>query len=356
MKEMTSLERIQAVMRGETPDFMPVVPQSFMFAMNDGGYSIGEINRKPAIMAKCHIECREKYGYDGCVIDVDDSTLAEACGAKVEYRNDSVAVVKESDPVLKDLRQIDYLKMPDPEVDGRLPEWLETTSRIAEKIGKEAMVMGRADQGPFSLLCLLRGTQEFLIDLFEEDEDVILHALEWTTKVHTSFAKAQLKAGAMISSMGDAYASPNLISPNLYRQFALPFEKEVVKEVQTGNGKYSIHICGDTTKIIEDMGSTGARVLEVDSMLDMKHARGVVPEGTTLMGNVDPNGILYLGNTSQVDSAVKNLVEAVSGKGIIISSGCAIGANVKPENMRAFIDAARKYGSYENIMRLQSQK
>lgn len=352
MKEMTSLERIQAVMRGEVPDYLPVLPQSFMFAMADGGYSIGEVNRKPAVMAKCHLECREKYGYDGCIVDVDDSTLAEACGAKVDYRDDSVAVVKESEPVLKDLRQIDDLKMPDPKKDGRLPEWLETTSRIAEKIGKEAMVMGRADQGPFSLLCLLRGTQEFMIDLFEEDEDVILHALEWTTKVHASFAKAQLEAGATITSMGDAYASPNLISPDLYRQFALPYEKEVVKEVQTGDNLYSIHICGNTSRIIGDMGSTGAKVLEVDSMMDMKTARELVPAGTTMMGNIDPNGILYMGSTDQVEEAVKNLIESTAGKGLIVSSGCAIGANVPPENMKALVDAARKYGSYENLMRL----
>ena len=147
MKMMTSLERVQAVMQGEIPDFLPVIPQSFLFAMQDNGYSIGTVNRKPSIMAKCHLECREKYGYDGCVMDVDDSTLAEACGAKVIYREGNVAVVKESEPVLKDLRQIDDLKMPDPQKDGRLPEWLETTSRIAEKISQEAVVMGRADQG-----------------------------------------------------------------------------------------------------------------------------------------------------------------------------------------------------------------
>lgn len=194
-----------------------------------------------------------------------------------------------------------------------------------------------------------------MIDLFEEEEEVILHALEWTTKVHIAFAKAQLEAGAVITSMGDAYASPNLISPNLYNTFALPFEKKTVKEVQTGDKLYSIHICGDTSKIIEDMATTGAKVLEVDAMLDMKKARNIVPESTTLMGNIDPSGILYLGTREDIEGSVKNLVEATEGKGLIISSGCAIGANVPADNMRTFIKAARKYGSYENVMRLQGK-
>ncbi|MCI8597523.1 MAG: uroporphyrinogen decarboxylase [Lachnospiraceae bacterium] len=353
MKMMTSLERVQAVMQGEIPDFLPVIPQSFLFAMQDNGYSIGTVNRKPSIMAKCHLECREKYGYDGCVMDVDDSTLAEACGAKVIYREGNVAVVKESEPVLKDLRQIDDLKMPDPQKDGRLPEWLETTSRIAEKISQEAVVMGRADQGPFNLLCILRGTQEFMLDLLEEEEDVILHALEWTTKVHIAFAKAQLEAGATMTSMGDAYASPNLVSPAVYRKYALPFEKKVVDAVQTVQKPFSIHICGDTNQIIEDMGQTGARILEVDWKLDMKKARAKIPDHTILMGNVNPSDPLYLGTSMDVDAAVKKVVEDTKGKGLIISSGCAIGANTKPENIQAFVKAGRTYGAYENVMKLQ---
>ncbi|MCI6005744.1 MAG: uroporphyrinogen decarboxylase family protein [Blautia sp.] len=99
---MNSLERVQTVLRGEIPDYLPVIPQSFMFAMRTGGYNIGTVNRNPAIMAKCHMESREKFGYDGCVIDVDDSTLAEACGAKVIFRDDEVAVVDERNPLLKD--------------------------------------------------------------------------------------------------------------------------------------------------------------------------------------------------------------------------------------------------------------
>lgn len=350
---MTSLERMQTVLKGEVPDFLPVLPQSFMYAMADSGYSIGQVNRKPAVMAKCHLDCREKYGYDGCIIDVDDSTLAEACGAKVIYREDNVAVVKESEPVLNDLREIDDLKMPDPKKDGRLCEWLETTARISEKIGKEAVVMGRADQGPFNLLCILRGTQEFMLDLLEEDEDVIKHALEWTTKVHIAFAKAELEAGANVTSMGDAYASPNLVAPTVYKKYAFPYEKEVVNAVQTEKYPYSIHICGDTNAIIEDMGQTGARILEIDWKLNMKHARESVPDDILLMGNVNPSDPLYLGTPGDVDAAVRKVVEDTRGKGLIISSGCAIGANTPPENFKALIDAARKYGAKENVESLQ---
>ena len=71
MKEMTSLERCIAVLDGKISDRIPVVPQAFLFASNALGYDIGQINRNPKLLAKSHIVCQEKYGYDGCVIDVD---------------------------------------------------------------------------------------------------------------------------------------------------------------------------------------------------------------------------------------------------------------------------------------------
>lgn len=260
---MNGLERVQAVLRGEIPDRVPVIPQGFMFSAHDAGYEIGKINRNPRLMAECHRICQEKYGYDGCVIDVDDASLAEACGARVIYREDSVAVVDEAHPLLEDLREIEDLRLPDPQKDGRLPEWLETSQRLMEMIGDHVFIMGRADQGPFSLLSLLRGTQEFMMDLLTEDEDVIIRALNWATEAHVRFAEAQLKI-AHGSSMGDAYASPELISPEMYSRFALPCEKKTVEALQAMQKPYSIHICGDTTGIIRDMGTTGADILEID--------------------------------------------------------------------------------------------
>ena len=350
---MNSLQRVQAVFEGRRPDRLPVLPQSFLFAAGTMGYTIGQINRNPAKMAECHIHSWETFGYDGCIVDVDDATLAEACGAKVTYREGDVAVVDESRPVLKDLREVDDLKLPDPLKDGRISEWLETTERLAAKIGKEACIIGRADQGPFSLLCLLRGPQQFMMDLVEEDEEVIAHALEWTAKAHIIFAKAQLEAGAYITSMGDAYASPNLVSPDTYRTFALKPEQMVVDQAQTAEHPYSIHICGDTNRIIQDMGKTGARLLEIDWKVDMGAARKVLPDHTVMMGNINPSDPMYLGTPEQVREQVRHIIEATRGKGLIISSGCALGANTKPENVKAMVEAAKEYGSCERLEEME---
>lgn len=354
MKSMNSLERCMAVLNGETPDRLPIVPQCFMLAVETAGLKISDVNRNGRKMAQAHIISQEKYGYDGCVIDFDDATIAEAVGAKVIYREDEPAIVDEEQPILKDLRDVYDMPIPDPASSGRLNEWLEATRTLSEAIGDHVFIMGRADQGPFSIACLLRGTTQFMMDLLTEDKQLIDDVLEYCRKISAVFAKAQKDAGAHVTSIGDAFAGPNLISPDMYRQFALIPEQKLAKEVQDYGIPFSIHICGNTNGIIQDMGTTGAKILEVDWILDIKEARRLVPEDTVLMGNIDPSSPLVIGTPSDVDAAVKRLIEATKGKRHIISSGCAMGRNTPPENFKAFIEAAHRYGSYEEIMKLQN--
>ena len=353
--EMTSLERVQAVLRGELPDRLPVIPQSFMFAARTAGWHIGQINRSPAKMAEAHRISQEKYGYDGCIIDVDDATLAEACGARVHFRDRDVAVVNEHEPALNSLREIDDLKLPDPLKDGRCCEWLETSERLMDLVGDHVFVMGRADQGPFDLLCLLRGAQNMMLDLLEEDEDVIHHALEWATEAHIRFARAQLQTGVHATSMGDSYASPNLVSPAIYRKFALPYEKQVVEALKDLPGTYAIHICGDATKIVDDMGTTGAKILELDWKTDMALARARVPDDVVLLGNINPSDPMYLGEPETVLAQSRAVIEGTAGRGLILSSGCALGENTREENLHALVEAARRYGTWEQLLALRGQ-
>ena len=125
MSGMTGLQRCQAVLAGGLADRVPAVPQTFMFAAATAGIRVGECAHDAAKMVEAQVVSQAKYGYDGCVIDFDDASLAEACGAKVIFRDDDPAIVDESVPVVKDLRDLHKLRLPDPWKDGRLPIWLE---------------------------------------------------------------------------------------------------------------------------------------------------------------------------------------------------------------------------------------
>ena len=84
------------------------------------------------------------------------------------------------------------------------------------------------------------------------------------------------------------------------------------------------------------MGQTGAQILEIDWKTDMGLARQSVPESTVLMGNIDPSDPMCIGTPEKVKAQIQDMIVKTKGKNIIISSGCALGANTKPENMVAW--------------------
>jgi uroporphyrinogen decarboxylase len=113
--------------------------------------------------------------------------------------------------------------------------------------------------------------------------------------------------------------------------------------VQAAGIPLSIHICGNTDGIIGDMGGTGARLLEVDWQLDMAKARALVPRTTVLMGNVNPSDPLAFRTPEQVEIQARRVIEATGGRGLFLSSGCAMGRNTPPQNLRALVAAAAKF-------------
>lgn len=347
MAEMNGLERCLAVLEHREPDRVPVVPQTFMFAAQTAGFRIGEINNDGKKMAQSHIISQETYGYDGCVIDIDDASLAEACGAKVIFDNpDEPALVDEHNPLVTDLRQFRDMEYPDPLKDGRLPAWLEATSELSRQIGDRVFIMGRSDQGPFDLLCLLRGTENVMMELITGDPKLIWEALDWCREANLRFAKAQKDAGAHATSIGDSYAGMNLISPEMYRAFAWEHEVTLCKQVQDYGIPWSLHICGDTNEIIEDMAQTGAKIIEVDWQVDMKKASQIVAGRAVLMGNIDPSDPLVHGTPEAVEAKARQIIEDTGGRDLFLSSGCAMGRYTPKENMKAMVEAAKRYGTF----------
>jgi uroporphyrinogen decarboxylase len=353
MTTMTPLERCLAVLDRKIPDRVPVVPQSFLFALETSGFTMADANRNAKLMAQAHIICQQKYGYDGCVVDFDDASLAEACGASVIYRENEPAVVDERKPLLRELQAVEDLEVPDPGKSPRLQHWLETTKILVHAIGDHVFIMGRADQGPFSLACLLRGMQQFMMDLVTEEPDMIRKVIEYCRKACTRFAKAQQEAGAHATSIGDALAGPNLISPKMYRMFAHEPERRVAEEIQSGGIPLSIHICGDTRHILPDLVTTKAHILEVDWPVRMGEALRMSGEVPVLMGNINPSHPLVLGTPEDVDREAKAIIRQTKGRGVILSSGCAMGRNTKPENLHAMVCAAATYGTYDQIVEMQ---
>lgn len=343
-EEMNSIERTMRTLYFQPVDRVPVDLHNFMVTPRFLDVTnFGDFFRDGEAMAEAQIKAWKRYGHDVLLVENGTAALAEACGVEVEYLDESAPVSKK--PAINSLDEVDQLKVPDPYKDPLLSELLKATRIVVEEIGDKAFIMGRADQGPFSLACELRGMSNFLLDLAMGKElDKVYQLLEFCRKVAERYALAQIEQGAHATSIGDSPSGPDVVSPKYYRQYAYPYVKTLVNNLKKKNVILAYHICGNCTSIIEDMVTTGAAILEIDQKTDQKVSKMAAAGKTTLLGPVDPSGVMANGTPEIVtEKCIEALDNLSPGGGFILGPGCALPPTTPDENIDAMIAAARNY-------------
>lgn len=112
------------------------------------------------------------------------------------------------------------------------------------------------------------------------------------------FARQQIKEGAQYIGIGDAAAS--LVSPKFYKELILPAEKRLIDEIHRNGARAKLHICGNTTALLNLMAESGADIIDIDHMVDLTAAFEKIGEKALLCGNFDPVSILLDGDVDMV--------------------------------------------------------
>ncbi len=339
---MNGHQRITAALKGEKPDKIPIMLHNFMMVAREAGLSMRQYRENPREIARAFIESVEKYGYDGVLIDIDTVTLAGACGVKVDFPEDDPARSHLGN--LTNYSDFGELRIPDLSSYPYSANWLEAVRLIKDHFGNEIYVRGNCDQAPFSLASMIRGTENWMLDFYMTEENLVRELLDYCTEVSIQFINLMAQTGCDMVSNGDSPAGPDMISPDLYERFALPYEKKVIESAHDKGLPYVLHICGNTDTILSQMIESGADGLELDYKTDVKRAFELMNDNCTFLGNVDPSGILALGTVDQVRQATTSLLEVFSQTNrFILNSGCALPPSTPAENIREFIKTARNW-------------
>ncbi|MGQ9672272.1 MAG: uroporphyrinogen decarboxylase family protein [Candidatus Aminicenantales bacterium] len=339
---MTGYERIMAAFRGEPADRIPIMLHNFLMAAREGGVSMARFRRDGKVVAESFIKAVEKYDYDGIVVDISTTSLAGALGVPVDLPEDMPARTK--GPLLTSLEMVADLPEPDVSSYFEVQTLLEAVSRLKAHFRNEVAIRGNCDQCPFSLAASIRGIENWMIDLAEADPKKVQALLTYCGRATKQMLQLMAAAGADILSNGDSPAGPEVIAPAMYRKFALPYEKEVAALAHELERPYILHICGNTSRILEDMMDSGADGLELDFKTDEQLARRILGGKVVFVGNIDPSGVLTLGTPAVVEQKTIELLEIWAGEPrFILNAGCAIPAETPAENLQAMVRAARSF-------------
>ena len=344
MKEyMNSYERCLAAIQFRDVDRMPTDLHNFLMCAEESGMDFGAFVLDDSAMAEMQINMWEEFGHDMLLIENGTAARAQALGCGVIYRKKGAPVAHTT--AVKQLEDIRNLKMPaDFWESPLLKAQILTVERLVQHFGREVFLIGRGDQGPFSLASQLYGMDRLLEDLMDEEAEEDVHRLlEFCTSACIAYHEKLLQLGVPMTSMGDSTAGPDVISPAMYETFAVPYEKKVIEAVHRKGGLISLHICGNATKIIDQMCNLGADVLEIDQKTDLKTAVRAAKENCALLGQVNPV-LLSNGTQQEVKEAAERILQIVGGKsttGFILGPGCALGGDTPKENIQALIDSVK---------------
>src|ERR1039457_5139287 len=223
---MNGYQRIQAALRGEQPDHPPVMLHHFMHAAREAHVTVAEFRQDPRALARSFRRPSEKYALDGVMVDVDTATLAGALGMPVEFPADEPAVARGAR--LASLADVDALPPPDIARYPVVQVWVEAVRLLCAHFGNEVFIRGNCDQCPFALAALVRGMEGWITDIMHPELEPFAHRLQdYCTEATSQFLRLMSATGAHMLSNGDSAAGPSVVSPRIYRRFALPYEQRM---------------------------------------------------------------------------------------------------------------------------------
>lgn len=270
---------------------------------------------------------------DGVFFMMDLSVEAGALGVPVRYAlEDSPTVeqhmVKTSDDLLQ-FMSVDILK------DARVRMYLDTMQWMARHIDA---LKGAYCIGPFTLAGLLMGASDIAITTLDNPA-LTRDILAFSARVISRYAEALFENGADLLAILEPSAV--MLSPGQFKEFSGAYVSNIVAHV---NGMTVLHICGDTTHLVEAMSQTGVDGLSLDSMVDFPAIAPQVKPGVTLIGNLDPVRVLRNLAPEQVRQATREFLEKTRGiPNLIVSTGCDLPQDTPIENIRAMIEETRAF-------------
>ena len=335
---MTGRERILATIAGASTDTLPLMPITMMFAADRIKVPYGQYASDYRVLAEGQLRVADEFDVDYVSCISDPAREAADCGATVHFFDDQPPAIDEEHALLADKAGLVHLEPPDPLGGGRMHDRVQAAALLKERAGASKLVEGWIE-GPVAEAADLRGINRLMMD-FYEDPAFVTDLFEFVLDVELAFAAAQVAAGVDIIGLGDAAAS--LMGPDLYEQYAWPYEKRLVDGLHALGTRVRLHICGNTRPILAAIGRLGCEIIDLDYMVPVDEARAAMESGQVLLGNIDPVAVLRNGTPASITAAVADC-HAKAGNNYIVGAGCEVVRDTPLANLETLHTYARSH-------------
>ncbi|MEN8228901.1 MAG: uroporphyrinogen decarboxylase family protein [Bacteroidota bacterium] len=285
------------------------------------------------------------------IVKDEEGAFVNEFGMKMRQGPLYVDVVDAPLKNIETAEEAEAYEFPDPFDPSR---YMQAEEDIAE-YKDEYFIVGDVEVTLFAMVRQLVGMEKLMIDMMVEAEYLpvlIRKSKEFSLGVATELAKRGVDA----IWFGDDYGAQNnlLMSEETFRTFYKPAMAELIAGIKAVNSAIIIvqHSDGAVAPLLNDFIEVGVEVFnpvqpDVPGH-DPKELKEEFGDRLSFWGAIDQQYLMPRATPEEIEVDVKKKIEILGkGGGYIISPAHILQSDTSMENVEAFIQAAKKYGSYE---------
>lgn len=240
---------------------------------------------------------------------------------------------------------IRVLSIKEEEVTKSLQYVYDAVTETIKRLEGRVPLIGFAG-APWTLMCYMvdgsgedKKKEKFALAihwLYENPEQS--HALLANLAKHVSnHLINQIRYGCHLVQLFDSWAG--LLSPSVYREFGLPYIKQIAETVKKEFPDVPI-ICfaKGANAVLEDLSNLCFDVISIDWTVDPSSAREIVKDKVALQGNLDP--LILRCSKETIKKRTEEMLKSFGnvGKGYIANLGHGCLPDFDPDNVGAYIE------------------
>ncbi len=353
---MTDRERVEALLRHEKPDRVPIFPFAAAgFCVVYAKASVADAYNKPEVSLAAQRKTCQDFGW------VFVPGMGYAAFGGWEFGGEIKWPTGEYDQAPTITRRaveteedVWNLKLPDVRNSGITPiavEFFKLSSQ--ERLDNEPWNVFSQLEGAFNVAANISGADKlgrWLIRKPEAAHRLLQLASDYLIE-RVRYFKDLFGIDNVLLGGGEPSASNQVISPKHFEEFALPYIKKASEAALAMGYKHiCIHICGEQNLNLPywaqiPFGDPG--LISIGHEIEFETAAKYFPNDI-IVGNLEP-AIIQTQTAEEVYEATREVVE--KGKkypgGYIFSPGCEMPPMAPVENVMAMTQAVNDFGWYE---------
>lgn len=293
--------------------------------------------KTPELATEVTLQPIRRFGFDAAILFSDILVIPEAMGQKLEFLENHGPKLSPQILTAKDVAGLTVEG-----ITSRLTYVADAVRMIRTELDGKTPLIGFSGS-PFTLATYMiegKPTRNFryIKEMMYTDPALLHSLLGMLTGAVTDYLRMQIEAGAQAVQVFDTWGG--IIPPHLFDEFSGSYMKKIVASLKKYNRPVTLFSKGGI-ELLAKLKDSGAEMLGVDWMTDLREARTLAGDQAALQGNLDPT-ILY-GSREIIKREAGNILEVFNGRsGHVFNLGHGILPDIPVDNVAYLVDIVRE--------------